>query len=119
MDIGEKIKKIRELRNYTQEYMAEKLSMTQTGYGKIERNESEISFQKLTRIAGLLKVEIGDIINFDQQWIFNAMHRTGDRSHLTDGGVSDHERKLYDQIILQQKEEINFLKRIIEQGPRM
>ncbi|WP_229215982.1 helix-turn-helix domain-containing protein [Dyadobacter frigoris] len=32
MEIGEKIKKIRELKNYTQEYMAQKLEMTQAGY---------------------------------------------------------------------------------------
>lgn len=39
LQVGQKIKKIRELRNYTQEYMAEQLGMSQTGYGNIERDE--------------------------------------------------------------------------------
>jgi transcriptional regulator with XRE-family HTH domain len=47
--IGEQIKKFRELRNYTQESMASKLRMTSQGYGKIERNEVEITIQKLQK----------------------------------------------------------------------
>ncbi len=40
--IGEKIKKIRELKNYTQEYMAAQIGITQAGYSKIERGESDV-----------------------------------------------------------------------------
>nr|WP_310587490.1 helix-turn-helix transcriptional regulator [uncultured Dyadobacter sp.] len=115
VEIGEKIKKIREIKNYTQEYMAQKLEMTQAGYGKIERNESELSYPKLMKIAEVLKVSVEDIINFNEKMIFNVMHNQTGNGYVVNNGTSDQERKLYEQIIQQQKEEILFLKKIIEQ----
>lgn len=114
MEIGEKIKKIRELKNYTQEYMAQKLEMTQAGYGKIERDESEVSYQKLSKIADILKVSVEDIINFNEKMIFNVMHNQTGNGYVVNNGLSEQEKKLYQQIIDQQKEEILFLKKIID-----
>ena len=116
MEIGEKIKKIRELKNYTQEYMAQKLEMTQAGYGKIERNESEVTYPRLEKIAEILKVTVEDIINFNEKMIFNVMHNQTGNGYVVNNGLSDQEKKLYEQIISQQKDEILFLKKIIEQS---
>jgi len=116
MEIGEKIKKIRELRNYTQEYLAQKLQMSQAGYGKIERNESELSYPRLLKIANVLSVSIENIINFNEKMIFSVMHNQTSRDYVVNHGLPDKERKLYEQIIEQQKEEILFLKKIIEQS---
>ncbi|TLU99573.1 helix-turn-helix domain-containing protein [Dyadobacter luticola] len=115
MEIGEKIKKIRELKNYTQDYMAQKLEMTQAGYGKLERNESDLSYQKLEKIAEVLKVSVEDIINFNEKMIFNVMHNQTGNGYVVNNGLSEQERKLYEQIIQQQKEEIEFLRKFIDQ----
>ncbi len=40
MNVGSKIKQLRELRNYTQSYVATQLNISVSGYGKIERNEN-------------------------------------------------------------------------------
>lgn len=37
MDIGTKIRKLRELRNYNQEYMSQKLDISQKAYSDIEQ----------------------------------------------------------------------------------
>jgi transcriptional regulator with XRE-family HTH domain len=42
MSIGAKIKNLRELRNYTQAYMADQLNMSVNGYSKIEREETDV-----------------------------------------------------------------------------
>ena len=116
MEIGDKIKKVRELRNYTQEYLAQKLEMTQAGYGKIERNESELSYPKLLKIAKVLNVSIEDIINFNEKMIFSVIHNQTSRDNVINHNLPEKERKLYEQIIEQQKQEIMFLKKIIEQS---
>lgn len=113
-DIGEKIKKIRELKNYTQEYMATKLEMSQAGYGKIERNESEISYQKLHKIAKIFKLKVEDLIYFNERILFNLTHSSADNDFSVNSKLTDQEKLLYEQIITQQKEEILFLKKIIE-----
>ena len=67
MNVGEKIKKLRELKNYTQQHMAEKLDLSLSGYGKIERNDTDISISKLEKIAEILGVDLAAILNLDDK----------------------------------------------------
>ncbi len=69
--IKNKIKSIRELKNYTQEYMADQLGVTQAGYSKIEKGKTILSYIKLVEIARILEVSVEDIISFDSQRYFN------------------------------------------------
>ncbi|GAA6766859.1 helix-turn-helix transcriptional regulator [Flavobacterium johnsoniae] len=69
--IKSKIKSIRELKNYTQEYMADQLGVTQAGYSKIEKGKTILSYVKLVEIAKILEVSVEDIISFDSQRYFN------------------------------------------------
>ena len=49
--IGEKIRKIRELKGLKQSNLAEKLGLTMNGYGKIERGETTITLERLEQIS--------------------------------------------------------------------
>ncbi len=71
MKIGNSIKKLRELRNYTQEYMAGGLDMSINGYGKIERDEVEITLTKLEKVTELLDVSLDKILHFDSSAVLN------------------------------------------------
>ncbi|MFB9076784.1 helix-turn-helix transcriptional regulator [Flavobacterium procerum] len=73
--IKNKIKSIRELKNYTQEYMAEKLGVTQAGYSKIEKGKTSLSYEKLVEIGKILDVSVEDIISFDYHRYFNNFNR--------------------------------------------
>ncbi|TDW47983.1 DNA-binding XRE family transcriptional regulator [Flavobacterium sp. 270] len=72
--IKNKIKSIRELKNYTQEYVADQLGVTQAGYSKIEKGKTILSFAKLVEIARILEVSVEDIISFDSQRYFNSFN---------------------------------------------
>lgn len=74
MQIGNKIKKIRELKNYTQEYMAQSLNLSVNGYGKIERDEVDITLNRLHDIAKILGIDVFQILDFDEKKIFNITH---------------------------------------------
>ncbi len=71
MYIGFKIRKIRELKNFSQENMAHELNMTQNGYGKIERNEVNLKFNTLLKISEILETPVETIIGYDDKTIFN------------------------------------------------
>lgn len=117
LQIGNKIKKLRELRNFTQDHMAEALQMSQAGYGKIERDETDISLSRLQQVASVLKVGLNELIGFDEKLIFyGAMH-----NHATaNGGVFlgkenfDSERKLYEGQIKQLEEQVTYLKGLLD-----
>ncbi|MFH6993859.1 helix-turn-helix transcriptional regulator [Flavobacterium sp. FlaQc-48] len=73
--IKNKIKSIRELKNYTQEYMADQLGVTQAGYSKIEKGKTILSYVKLVEIARILEVSVEDVISFDSQRYFNSFNK--------------------------------------------
>lgn len=65
------IRKIRELKNLTREYVAEELNMSMSGYGKIERGEVDLTVTKLIEIGKVLDVSIEFIFKFDISLFFN------------------------------------------------
>ena len=67
MDIGDKIRKVRELKGLKQEFVASELGMSVTAYGNIERNASSLTFEKLEEIATVLEVTVQDIISIPEQ----------------------------------------------------
>ncbi|OFY87053.1 MAG: hypothetical protein A3F72_17775 [Bacteroidetes bacterium RIFCSPLOWO2_12_FULL_35_15] len=70
--IGDNIKKFRELKNITRETMASELSMSLSGYSKIERGEIDLTLSRIQQIAQILDVDMSQILNFDASQIFNV-----------------------------------------------
>ncbi|NEN76553.1 helix-turn-helix transcriptional regulator [Pelistega sp. NLN82] len=74
--IRQNIRDIREDKNLTQADMAERLSMSVTGYAKLERGENNISIERLHRIAQILEVEVFDLMTSGSEGVlvFNNSH---------------------------------------------
>ncbi len=77
-NLGTKIKKIRELRNFSQEFVAEKIGTSQSNYARIENNEVSITPDRLQKIAEALNTSESVIKSFDENIIFNITQ--GDNS---------------------------------------
>ena len=65
MNINEKIRRIRESKEWSQEQMAEKLNMSLNGYAKIERGESKIYLDKLEQIAQVFDIDVVELMQSD------------------------------------------------------
>ncbi len=52
--IYDNIRSIRVLKSLSQEYVAESLGVSQSAYGKLERGETKVTWEKLERIADVL-----------------------------------------------------------------
>jgi transcriptional regulator with XRE-family HTH domain len=111
MKVGEKIKKLRELKNYTQQYMSEQLELSLSGYGKIERDESDISISRLEKIADVLGVDISTILNFDERHIFNFNNQKD--ALVSFGNQHINSIELIEKIINQYKNENEYLKKLV------
>ena len=61
--VASNIRKIREYRDYTQEYLALKLGISQNAYSKIELAYTRITVERLIQIAQILEVESVDLLN--------------------------------------------------------
>lgn len=61
--IAANIRHKREYRNYTQEYLALKLNISQNAYSKIELGYTKITVERLFQIAEILEFEVAELIN--------------------------------------------------------
>lgn len=114
LPIGTKIKKLRELRNYTQQHMAEQLDMSRIGYGKIERNETEVTYKKLEEIAKILDMEVVDLVGFDESKCFvniSYNSNSNNNSYLGQIQISSTEKAYSEKISFLEKE-VEYLKQI-------
>jgi transcriptional regulator with XRE-family HTH domain len=59
------IRKIRAYKNYTQDYLAAKLSISQNAYSKIELGYSKLTLNRLFQIASILEVDAVQLINLE------------------------------------------------------
>jgi transcriptional regulator with XRE-family HTH domain len=59
------IRKIRSYKNYTQDYLAAKLSISQNAYSKIELGYSKLTLNRLFQIASILEVDAVELINLE------------------------------------------------------
>lgn len=57
-NFSNRISELRKSKGLTQKQMAEELAMTQVGYSKIETGKTELTIQKLSRIARILEVDL-------------------------------------------------------------
>jgi len=60
--IAANIRRTREMLNYTQEYLAAKLNISQNAYSKIELGYTKITVERLFQIAAVLEVDVHDLI---------------------------------------------------------
>jgi len=62
-DIARNIKQIRELKSYTQDYMAQELGISQSAYVKIEQGTTTLKIDRLQQIADILEVDLSTLLN--------------------------------------------------------
>ncbi|CBN86316.1 TPA: helix-turn-helix transcriptional regulator [Neisseria lactamica] len=62
MKTHEKIRLMRELKQWSQETVAEKLNLSTNGYAKIERGETKLNLPRLEQIATIFHVDLMDLL---------------------------------------------------------
>lgn len=75
MQLGAKIKQLRETHGYSQQVVADHLGMTQANYHKLENDKADIRLDYIEKLAGFYKVSIADIISSDKN-VFNINNST-------------------------------------------
>lgn len=62
MQFGNALRIQRVIKGYTQEYMAERLNLSQNSYSKLERGLTSLTVSRLYQIAEILGISIQDIL---------------------------------------------------------
>lgn len=109
-----KIKHLRELRNYTQEYIGHVLGLSQRAYSAIENGKTQLTIERLHEICQILNVSIADVLELESKTTYNNNfnnHATENKGSLVFRQDDVEEIKnIYERIIKGKDDEIQFLR---------
>ncbi|RRD91730.1 XRE family transcriptional regulator [Conchiformibius steedae] len=63
MELNEKIRMVRELKQWSQEEMADKMGMSKNGYAKIEQGKSNVNWERLQQITDIFQIDLMKFLN--------------------------------------------------------
>ena len=106
--IGQKTKQVRELRNYSQDYLVQQLGISQKAYSKIELGQTNLSVERLEQIAKIMEVDTTQPLNFDKKYALN--NNIQNNRILKNIDTTTKESELYERLLAQRAEEIASLK---------
>lgn len=69
---GETIRKLRNLRGWSEEYVAMQLGISQRQYSRLETGQAELKLSQLDAISGLLGLSTIDLLSFNERILFEA-----------------------------------------------
>jgi len=98
--IGQRIKKLREEKGITQETMAHQLDVTQSNYGRLEKDDRRLNVVKLLKIVRILNVNISYLFNE----VISEIHED------ENGSFSNANKEVYDILVESLRAEIQHLK---------
>jgi transcriptional regulator with XRE-family HTH domain len=125
---GHKLRLLREFRNYSQEYIAEKLGITQNAYSRIENNQTRLTADRLEKLSIILGITLMELLSEKEPVIcFSetpAAPQPEKDEHWKE--MIENTRQLYGQIVCGKDEkiahletEINFLRKEKDRIMRM
>lgn len=108
---------MRQLKNRSQEYMAEKLGISVNGYSNIECGKTDVQISRIEEISKVLEIDLLELLSFGEK---NVLYQTGTNNIGQVGQYGffyDSKLQLEKmQLIVEQKDkEIEYLKKQISQ----
>ncbi|MBP6410621.1 MAG: helix-turn-helix transcriptional regulator [Pseudarcicella sp.] len=96
--LGENIKKYRELKGYSQEFMAHEMNISQSSYAKLENENTKITVERLHKIAELLEIEISALLDSNKKNVFN-LYNNQTAMGLVEQYINTETKETYEKLI--------------------
>lgn len=80
--VASNIRGVREFRNFTQDYLAAKIGISQNAYSKIELGYSNINLERFFRISQILDVDPVYLISLDLKQLIETLSKKEDSKGL-------------------------------------
>lgn len=91
MKVNEKIRIMREMNQWSQEDMAEKMGLSITGYAKIEKGQTKLNIDKLLQIANIFQCGASELLPdepISPKWFNNTFHGSNSANYYaSDSGL--------------------------------
>ena len=110
MNLAKNLRKIRELKGLSQQSIASELGISQRQYSRLESGQVDIKFTVIERNCTILDIPITVLLTFDKTILFHSdTHPTPEQQTF-----HDDLKALYENQIALLKEEVAFLRKLLE-----
>lgn len=122
-DIYDKIKAIRVAKGLTQIEVAEKISMAQSNYGRLEKGLTQVTIERLEQLAEVFGISVGNILNYEGEttidkadivYLRNEVIRLQKKVDKLTKQLEEEEEAATDSFV-RDRDEINKLKQVNKQ----
>jgi len=105
LNLGNKIKMLREIKGFSQEAIALEIGLSQQAFQKIETGVSKISIERANKIAKSLELDLESLLNFQPNNYLN---------NCTQSGIINTNHLSSEEVIEKYEKQVNFLRKEIE-----
>lgn len=118
--VASKIRNIRTSKGYSQEYMAERLGISQRQYGRLENGETELNLHYLDQISKELELKLEDLFSSEVSQENN--HQSGGLANSAQIIVNEFSDKLieqYEKRIEEKDQNITMLREMLSEKDKL
>jgi len=117
MNVIDNIRTIRKHKGFSHEAMAISLGISQAAYTKIEQGDTKLTIDRLQKIAEILDVKLGDLLEFEPQSFHQEIHNNNSVtaiSHQKVENLYQENREIYEKLIAAKEKQIVLLEKMLE-----
>lgn len=111
---GFNIRKQREKKGFSQEYMANSLEISQASYARLENEETKVTVERLYKIAEILDLNISDFLNIDKLSIQTQNNNDGSYANGYIQNLHVESKEIYEKLIESKDQQIALLNETIK-----
>jgi transcriptional regulator with XRE-family HTH domain len=117
LKIGYNIKKLRELKNISRQYVADNVGLSLKTYANIENDVTSPDIKIVEKIAETIDVSVYKLFNFDEKVILNnnGKHVENFGTNFNQYGLAENERNLFEKLTAEKDQTIATQKELIQQ----
>ena len=112
MSLGEKLKQARLTKNFSQEYMAEVLQISQKTYSNFENNKTKPDFSQIEEISKILETSILEFLSCENMSFYQ--NNSGVNNGFVVNNLSEKLIEQYELRIKKLEEENKYLKSLLD-----
>jgi transcriptional regulator with XRE-family HTH domain len=116
IELGVNLRKIRELKGFSQQNLADEINVDQKTISRIEKGDLSPKFETLVSIAKALSINISQLLSFNESLIFNnySQNQKGGQFVAYNKTEIKQLEELYNRLLNEKDEVIALLKAKIE-----
>ena len=109
--IGFNIRKIRESKGFSQDYMANVLDISQASYARLENEDTKVTVDRLSKIAEILNTNIIDFFDADRVTI--QSQNNYECSYGLVQNLTIENKEIMEKLLKSKDDQINLLQNVI------